>query len=140
MALTVDPSDRLWSVWTGQGRLHAARSRSHDAHFGAQVGTSIPSTDQVSAVALPGGSVDVIVNTGSSLIEQGFQPGLSVHVFKVKKQWWAQALDDGFAVPSATFHVGGKSVHANAAGKAHVAAGRGTASAPGYVGASFRAP
>ena len=62
------------------------------------------------------------------------------HVFKVKKQWWAQALDDGFAAPSATFHVGGKSVHANAAGKAHVAAGRGTASAPGYVGASFRAP
>src|SRR5207248_4289021 len=141
MALAVDPSDRLWSVWTGQGRLHAARSRSHDAHFGAQVGTSTPGTAyQVSAVALPGGSVDVIVNTGSSLIEQGFQPGLSVHVFKVKKQWWAQALDDGFAVPSATFHVGGKSVHANAAGKAHVAAGRGTASAPGYVGASFRAP
>jgi hypothetical protein len=141
MALAVDPSDRLWAAWTGQGRLHAARSRSHDAHFGAQVGATIPGTAyQISAVALPGGSVDVIVNTGSSLIEQSFQPGLSVRVVKVKKQWWAQALDDGFAVPSATFHAGGKSVQANAAGKARVSPGRGTATAPGYVGASFRVP
>jgi hypothetical protein len=54
--------------------------------------------------------------------------------------WWAQALDDGFAVPSATFRIGGRTIHANAAGKAKVPRGSGKAAAPGYVGASFRVP
>ena len=139
MALAVDGSDRLWAVWTGQGRVHAARSRSHDAHFGAQVGAAVPGTAyQVSAVALPSGAVDVIVNSGSSLAEQRFLPGLSVRVFKVKKQPWAQALDDGFGVAAATFHIGGRAIHADATGKAKVPAGKGTVSAPGYAGAAFR--
>ena len=151
MVLSVDPSDRLWAVFTGAGAAHAARSRSHGQHFGAATAASVPGTAyQVSAVGLPGdpGTVDVIVNTGSSLIEQQFQPGLSVHLsrktHKVGKKtvvtWFAQALDDGFGVPSATFTVGGHTVHADASGKAKVPAGSGKAAAPGYVGAAFRVP
>jgi hypothetical protein len=141
MALSVDSSDRLWAVWTGQGKLHAARSRSHGAHFGAAVAATLPGTGyQVSAVDLTTGAVDVIVNTGSSLSEQQFLPGLSVKVSKVGEQWWAQALDDGFPVPSATFTVGGYAAHANGAGKAKVRSGSGKAAAPGYTGAAFKVP
>jgi hypothetical protein len=151
MALAVDSSDRLWAVWTGGGAVHVARSRSHGAHFGAVVSTSVPGTAyQVSAVGLPGdpGKVDVVVDTGSTLIEQQLEPGLSVHAFRTKQKIgkktvvtrWAQALDDGFGVPTATFTVGGRTFHADASGKAKVPAGSGTAQAPGYVGAAFRAP
>jgi hypothetical protein len=65
MALSVDPAGRLWAVWTGQGRIHATRSRGHAAHTGALVSAAVPGTVyQVSAVGLPGnpGKVDVIVN------------------------------------------------------------------------------
>jgi hypothetical protein len=51
---------------------------------------------------------------------------------------WAQALDDGFPVPTATFRIGGRTIHADAAGKARVPAGSGKAAAPGYAGAAFR--
>src|SRR4029077_15258372 len=88
-ALGVDPQDRLWIVWTGAGSVHAARSRSHGQHCGAAVvGASVPGTlYQVSAVGTGGspGGVDVIVNTGSSLLEQQLRPGLSVRVTKTKK-------------------------------------------------------
>jgi hypothetical protein len=150
MALTLDSADRLWIVWTGGGLVHVARSRSHGQHFGATVST--PLTDslyQISAAALPGepGSVDVIVNNGSSLIENQLPPGLTVKVTRTVKtvgktrvvSRWAQALDDGFVVSSATFFVKGRRYHANAAGKAKVPVGQGKASAPGYAGASFRA-
>jgi hypothetical protein len=50
---------------------------------------------------------------------------------------WAQALDDGFAVPTATFRIAGRMYHTNAAGKAKVPAGSGKAAAPGYIGAAF---
>jgi hypothetical protein len=87
----------------------------------------------------------VVINTGSSLIEQRLQPGLSVRVTKTTKKVgklkivtrWAQALDVGFAVSTATFRIAGRTYHANAAGKAKVPAGSGKAAAPGYVGASF---
>ena len=49
-------------------------------------------------------------------------------------------IDDGFPVPTASFKVGGRTYRANAAGKAKVPAGSGKAAAPGYAGASFRAP
>lgn len=151
MALSVDSSDRLWAVWTGQGKIHVARSRSHGAHFGAEVTAALPGTAyQVSALGLPGdpGSVDVIVNTGSELVEQQLQPGLSVKVSQTVKKvgkkivvtHWAQALDDGFGVPGATFTVGGKTVHGDGNGKARVPSGSGTASASGYAGARFRVP
>src|SRR3954451_14876611 len=114
MVLSVDSQDRLWIVWTGGGAVHAARSRSHGQHFGATV--TVPVTGsmyQVSAAGAGGtpGTVDVLVNTGANLIEQAFQPGLSVRVStKVnnvgKKKivsHFAQALDDGFAAQAATF-------------------------------------
>jgi hypothetical protein len=88
----------------------------------------------------------VLVNTGSNLIQQALKPGLSVKVTKKVKTVggkkivtrFAQALDDGFGVPTATFRIGGRTIHANAAGTARVPAGSGKAAAPGYVGASFK--
>ncbi len=149
MALSLDAQDRLWIVWTGGGAVHAARSRSHGAHFGATVSVAVPgSMYQVSAAAVDGnpGSVDVVVNTGASLLQQSLQPGLSVVVSKTTKKagkkkivtHWAQALDDGFPVPTASFRIGGRTFHANAQGKAKVPVGSGKASAPGYAGANVR--
>jgi hypothetical protein len=149
MALSVDSQDRLWVVWTGGGAVHAARSRSHGQHFGATVSAAAPGTlYQVSAAGLGGnpGTVDVIVNTGASLLEQQLQPGLTVKVSKTTRKvgrkrvvtHWAQALDDGLGVPTATFRVGGRTYHADTSGKAKVPAGSGKAAAPGYVGAAFR--
>ena len=147
-ALAVDQRDRLWAVWTGGGAVHVARSRSHGEHFGAVVNTAVPGTAyQVSAAALNGdpGSVDVIVNVGAQLIEQQILPGLTVRLSKTTAKVrgkkvvtrWAQALDDSFAVPTATFRVGGRTTHANAQGKAKVRPGAGKAAAPGYTGAAF---
>jgi hypothetical protein len=149
MALSLDALDRLWIVWTGGGAVHAARSRSHGEHFGATVSVAVPgSLYQVSAAAVDGnpGSVDVVVNTGASLLQQSLQPGLSVVVSKTTKRvgrkkvvtHWAQALDDGFPVPTASFRIGGRTFHANAQGKAKVPVGSGKASAPGYAGANVR--
>lgn len=149
MALSVDPADRLWAVWTGQGRVRVTRSRTHAAHTGALVSAKLAGTAyDVSAVGLPGkvGAVDVIVNTGSSLVEQRLEPGLTVRAYsksrKVGKKTvvthYVQALDDLTPVAGATFRIGGQTYHANAAGTARVPAGRGIAAADGYVGASFR--
>ena len=148
MALAVDTQDRLWAIWTSGSAVHAARSRSHGAHFGATVTVAMPATAHgIAAVALAGtpGSAKVVINTGTSLIEEQLHPGLTVRVSAMRKKvgkkkivtHWAQALDDGFAVPTATFTIHGRSYHANAAGKAKVTAGSGKAAAPGYVGASF---
>jgi hypothetical protein len=143
-ALAVDAKDRLWVAWSKSGAVKVARSRSHGGHFGAVVTTATPGTIyQVSATALPGepGALDVVVNTGASLLEQQLPPGLSVRVTKTKKgkvvTRWVQALDDGFAVPTATFRIGGRTLHANAQGKARVPRGSGKAAAPGYAGAAF---
>jgi hypothetical protein len=149
MALSVDPSDRLWAAWTGQGRVHVTRSRTHAAHTGAVVTAKVSGTAyDLSAVGLPGkvGMVDVIVNTGTSLVEQKLEPGLSVRAYrKVKKvhkklvvTHYVQALDDLTPVGGATFRIGGHTYHANGKGTAKVPAGHGTAAAAGYVGASFR--
>lgn len=143
MALAVDAADRLWVVWTQGGTLHAARSRSHGLHFGATVTVSEPGTVyQLAAagVASGVGSAEVFVNTGSALAMQAVQPGLSVRVFRKGRTRWAQALDDGFAVPHASFRIDGRTVKGDAAGKAKVPRGRGTARAAGYVSASFRVP
>jgi hypothetical protein len=143
MALAVDTTDRLWLVWTQGGKLHAARSRSHGLHFGATVTVGEPgSVYQLAAagIATGVGSVDVVVNTGSSLVGQTLHPGLSVRVYKKGKAIWAQALDDGVGVGGARFKVGGKTISANATGAARVPRGRGSASAAGYVSATFRVP
>jgi hypothetical protein len=153
MALSVDPSERLWAAWSGQGRVHVTRSRTHAAHTGALVSTRLNGTAyDLSAVGLPGkvGAVDVIVNTGSSLVEQQLEPGLSVRAYrkvetagtgKKKRKvvlHYVQALDDLTPVGGATFKIAGHTYHANAKGIAKVKAGQGKAAAAGYVGASFR--
>jgi hypothetical protein len=149
MALSVDQQDRLWVAWTTPGALHVARSRTHGMDFGAVVSVAVPAvTHTISAVGIPGnpGKIDVIVNTGTSLIEQSLPPGLSVKLAKAAKKvgkktvvtWTAQALDDGVPVPTATFTVGGHTVHANSSGKAKVGPGSGKAAAPGYAAASFK--
>jgi len=143
MALAVDHSDRLWLVWTQGGKLHAARSRSHGLHFGATVTAAEPGTVYqvaVAGVAAGVGSADVVLNTGSALVAQTLHPGLSVRVYKKGKAMWAQARDDGFGVGGAKFKIGGRTISANATGSAKVPRGHGTASASGYVSASFRVP
>ena len=143
MALAVDGADRLWLVWTQGGKIRAARSRSHGVHFGATVTAAEPGTVyqlSVAGIAAGIGSAEVVLNTGSSLVAQTLHPGLSVRVAKKGKAMWAQALDDGFGVGGATFKVGGRTIKANATGAAKVPRGRGTASAAGYVSASFRVP
>jgi hypothetical protein len=158
MALSVDGQDRLWAVWSQGGVLHAARSRSHGMHFGATVTVALPSgsvVHTIAALGLPGtpGTAEVVVNTGTSLAEQSLDPGLSVRVFKKAKKagkktivtWWAQALDDGFRVPGATFSAAGHQAHGNASGTANLSAagfkkGRAKAAASGYVGAAFQVP
>ena len=154
MALSVDPQDRLWAAWTGQNAVHVARSRTHGMDFGAEVSVALPATaHEIGAVAIPGttGKIDVIVNTGSSLIEQQLLPGLSVRVFKTAKKvgkkkivsWFAQVLDDGFGVTTATVSAGGHTVHVNASGAAALKglpSGSAKAAAPGYTGASFKVP
>ena len=156
LALTVDPQDRVWIVWTHNGSLYASRSRSHGMHFGATVHIVLPGTAHaLSALGLGGdpGTVDVVVNTGASLEQQALQPGLSVRVFKKVKQagakkivtWWAQALDDGFGVPGVTFSAPGCRAHGDASGKAQLTRagfrrGAAKAAAPGYVSAAFKIP
>ena len=149
VALAVDAQDRLWAVWSEGNVVHAARSRSNGMHFGATVTVPLPATAHgIAALGLSGspGSASVVINTGTTLIQQELQPGLTVRVFRTTKKVgkkkvvtrWAQALDDGFAVPTASFRIGGRTFHADAQGKARVRAGSGTASAPGYVGAGLR--
>lgn len=151
LALAVDGRDRLWLVWTQGGRLHAARSRSHGAHFGATVTVPEPGTVYelaAAAVAAGVGTVDVAVNSGSTVVTQTLQPGLSVRLFRTSKKvggrtvvtWWGQARDDGFGVGGAKFKIGRRTFAADAAGKARLPAGHGTATAAGYVAASFRVP
>jgi hypothetical protein len=149
MALTLDAQDRLWVVWSQNGAVHAARSRSHGQHFGAVVSVPVSGTIyQVSAAGIDGapGSIDITMNDGSTVEEQALGPGLTARTFRTTKKVgkkkvvtrWVQALDDGFPVPTATFTVGRRTYRADAAGKAKVPAGSGKAAAPGYAGASFR--
>jgi hypothetical protein len=143
MALAVDGKDRLWVAWTQGGKVHAARSRTHGLNFGAIVSAAEPGTVyelSAAGVAAGVGTAEVVLNTGAALMAQNFQPGISVRVTKKGKARYAQALDDGFGVAGARFRIAGRTIKANASGKAKVPSGRGTASASGYVSASFRVP
>lgn len=141
MGLSVDPANRLWAVWSQGNAVHARRSRSAAHHFGAPTagGLAEATVYQLAALALADGRVDVFINDGHELSRQTFLPGLSVTVTKKT----ATVLDDGFGV-KATLKGGGKTVVANAAGKASLAKfRRGTrvvAGAAGYAPASFRVP
>ena len=141
MALSVDAAGRLWALWTQDGAVWAARSRTHGASFGAAVHAAAPgSVYQLEAGALPNGSVDAVVNTGSNLQDQRLLPGLTVKVAKVA----ARVLDDGFPVAGATVKGGGRTLKTNAAGIVTLAGVRRHAamavSAPGYTPTGFRAP
>jgi hypothetical protein len=139
MALAVDPSNRLWAVWTQGGAVHARRSRSAAHHFGAATVASLGSTTayQLAAVALPNGSVAVYVDTGSSIERTVLLPGLTVNATASA----VTVTDDGAGV-KATLNGGGHTVKTSAAGKASLAAFRHgtriTVTAAGYAAAAFR--
>jgi hypothetical protein len=141
MALSVDAAGRLWALWTQDGAVWAARSRTHGASFGAAVHLEAPgSVYQLEGGALPNGAVDAVVNTGSNLQDQRLLPGLTVKVTKVA----ARVLDDGFPVAGATVRGGGKTLKTNAAGTVSLAGVRRHAAlavaAAGYTPTGFRAP
>jgi hypothetical protein len=141
MALSVDAAGRLWALWTQDGAVWAARSRSQGAHFGAAVHVTAPgSVYQLEAGALPSGSVDAVINTGSNLQDQRLLPGLIVKATKTA----ARVLDDGFPVAGATVKGGGKTLKTNAAGSVSLAGIKPHAlmavSAPGYTPTGFRVP
>jgi hypothetical protein len=139
MALAVDPSNRLWSVWTQNGAVHARRSRSAGRHFGAPsvAGLGGATAYQLAAIALADGRVAVYVDTGSAIVRSTLLPSLSVTATATT----ATVTDDGVGV-KATLTGGGHTVKASAVGKASLAAFRhGTAitvTAAGYAPASFR--
>jgi hypothetical protein len=141
MALATDSSDRLWAVWTQSGSVWAARSRSAGAHFGAAVHVAVPgSAYELEPAALPDGSVDAILNTGSALQSQRLLPGLTV----VATATTVRVLDDGFPVAGATIRAAGKTVKTDAAGKATLGSlSRHTSlsvQAAGYAPASAETP
>jgi len=141
MALSVDAAGRLWALWTQDGAVWGARSRSQGAHFGAAVHVKAPgSVYQLEAAGLPNGSVDAVINTGSNLQDQRLLPGLTVKATKGS----ARVLDDGFPVAGATVKGGGKTLKTNAAGSVSLAGVKPHApmavSAPGYTPTGFRAP
>jgi hypothetical protein len=138
MAMAVDTANHVWAVWTQNGAVHGRRSRSAARHFGAPTAASLGSTTayQLAAVALPDGSVDAIVNTGSALVHTRLLPGLTV----TKTKTTVTVLDDGIGV-KATLKGGGKTVVTGASGTAKLAAFKpGThvgVTAAGYAPASF---
>ena len=141
MALAVDKDGRLWAVWTQGGQLWAARSRSAGAHFGAAVHVALPGTAyQIEAAALPSGSVDAFVNTGSNLQRQNLLPGLTL----VPATTSVRVLDDGFPVAGATVRAAGRSFTTSASGTASLGTlPKGTAlavSAAGYAPATAQTP
>lgn len=153
MALAVDASNRLWALWTKGGAVWGARSRTSAKSFGAAVRVAAPgSVFHVEGLARPDGSVLAVVNTGSGLASTRLLPGLSVRLFattahageKTIVTHWAQALDDSFGVGGATFAAGGRSVHADASGKAKLTAlprhKAASVSASGYASTGFRTP
>ncbi len=146
MTLAVDPSNRLWAVWTRGGAVWAARSRSAGASFGAAVRSAFPGSRQsyqLAALATNAG-LDVFLNLGGSpgnaLWMEHLLPGLSVAVGKSS----VRVLDDGFPVRGATLRGGGHSAKTDAKGAAALKGFPKHApvkvTAAGYAPASFRAP
>jgi hypothetical protein len=115
MALAVDSANRLWAVWTQGRSVWAARSRSAAAHFGAAVHVGEPgSVYELEAAANADGSVNAIVNNGSSLQSQRLLPGLTVQ----PSTQGVRVLDDSFPVAGATVRAAGKTVRTSASGTA----------------------
>ncbi len=140
MALAVDPSNRLWAVWTQGGVVHARRSRSAAHHFGAVSVAPLGSVTayQLAALALPNGSVAVYVDTGSSIERTVLKPTLTVHATGSS----VTITDDGVPVKGAL--TGGGRTVIFVGGRANLAPFRKgtriTVSAGVYAPASFRKP
>jgi hypothetical protein len=138
MALAVDPSNRVWAVWTQGGAVHARRSRSAAHHFGATTVASLGATTayQLAALALSNGSVAVYVDTGSTIERTVLRPSLTVHATASA----VTVTDDGVAVKGVL--TGGGRTVPFAGGKASLAPFRKgtriTVTAGGYATASFR--
>ncbi len=141
MALAVDSVNRVWALWTRQGALWAARSRSSGAHFGAPVHAGLPGTAyQLEAGARADGSVDAVVNIGSSLSSQRLLPGLTVSASRGA----ARVLDDGFPVAAAVLKGGGRTLTTDAQGRVSLVTLKPhtfvTVSRAGYTPTGFRVP
>jgi len=140
MALALDPSNRLWAVWTQNGVVHARRSRSAAHHFGAVSIAPLGSVTayQLAALALPNGSVAVYVDTGSSIERTVLKPSLTVHATAASMT----VSDDGVPVKGGL--TGGGRTVLLVGGRANLApfhkGTRVTVSVPGYAPASFRKP
>jgi hypothetical protein len=141
MALSADPANRLWAVWSQGGSIRARRSRSDAHHFGAATAAGVGGATvyQVAALALADGRVDAFLNDGTTIRHQVFLPGLTVRATKAT----AAVLDDGVGV-KATLKGGGHTVKTNGAGAAKLRVfTRGTkvtVTAAGYAATSFRKP
>ncbi len=141
MALAAETDGKLWALWTKNGAVRAARSRTNGmppTTFGATVSTKLPAdvtAYQIEALARPG-SLEALVNTGDSLIRQKLLPGLTVHATRKV----ATVLDDGFPVKGAK--VGAATTDAK--GHARIAKlrrhTRVRVTAAGYTPTSFRVP
>ena len=141
MALAAETDGKLWALWTKNGAVRAARSRTNGmppTTFGATVSTKLPAdvtAYQIEALARPG-SLEALVNTGDSLIRQKLLPGLTVHATRKV----ATVLDDGFPVKGAK--VGAATTDAK--GHARIAKlrrhTRVRVTAAGYAPTSFRVP
>src|SRR5712691_1001811 len=141
MALAAEPDGKLWALWTKNGTVRAARSRTNGlppTTFGATVTVKVPAGTtayQLEALARAG-SVDAFLNTGDSLWRQKLLPGLTVHATRKV----ATVLDDGLPVKGA--HVGSKKTDAK--GRASIAKlNRHTlvhVTASGYTPTAFRVP
>lgn len=140
MALAVDPSNRLWAVWTQGGVVHARRSQSAAHHFGAVSVAPLGSVTayQLAVLALPNGSVAVYVDTGNSIERTVLKPSLTVHVTGSA----VTVTDDGVPVKGAL--TGGGRTVLFVGGRASLAPFRKgtriTVSAGVYAPASFRKP
>lgn len=142
MALALEPDGKLWALWTKGGVVKAARSRTSGKNFGATVSVSDPKGStayQLEAFARPG-SVEALLNTGSTLWEAKLLPGLTIHAGRKA----ASVVDDGFPVKGARLKAGHRTIYTTAHGIASLAklkpGTRVSVTKAGYTPASFRVP
>jgi hypothetical protein len=145
MALAAEPDGKLWALWTRDGAVRAARSRTNAmprTTFGATVTTAFPTGVtgyQLEALARPG-SVTAYLNTGSTLVETRILPGLTVKATRKL----ATVTDDHFPVKGATLKGGGVTVKTDAKGRAAIAKIKAhtfvRVTAAGYTATGFRVP
>ena len=147
MALAVDPSNRLWAVWTRRGAVWAARSRTGGAGFGAAVRSGFPGGRQSYRLAAlaTGAGLDAFVNLngsggGDALWSEHLLPGLTIVVEKPG----VRVLDDGFPVAGASLRGGGHTAMTDVKGSAPLAGFPEHAlvkvTKAGYAPTSFRPP